>query len=55
MIAVGHTPQQSGEVLDLGFPLGIDTECVRGGWLTALDAGDGRVWQADQTGRLRAG
>jgi serine/threonine protein phosphatase 1 len=50
---VGHTPQLSGEVLDLGFLVCIDTNCYRGGWLTALDTDTGRVWQADQTGRLR--
>lgn len=51
---VGHTPQQSGEVLDLGFLVCIDTNCARGGWLTALEVGTGQVWQADRTGRLRA-
>jgi serine/threonine protein phosphatase 1 len=51
---VGHTPQQSGEVLDLGFLVCIDTNCARGGWLTALDVGTGQVWQADRAGRLRA-
>jgi serine/threonine protein phosphatase 1 len=50
---VGHTPQLSGEVLDLGFLICIDTNCARGGWLTALDVGTGRVWQADRSGRLR--
>jgi serine/threonine protein phosphatase 1 len=45
---VGHTPQHSGEVLDLGFLICIDTNCARGGWLTAIDVGTGRVWQADQ-------
>jgi serine/threonine protein phosphatase 1 len=52
---VGHTPQPSGEVLDLGFLVCIDTNCARGGWLTALDVGTGQVWQADRAGRLRAG
>ena len=52
---VGHTPQHSGEVLDLGFLVCIDTNCVRGGWLTALDTTTGRVWQADREGRLRVG
>jgi serine/threonine protein phosphatase 1 len=52
---VGHTPQPSGEVLDLGFLVCIDTNCVRGGWLTALDTGTGRLWQADRAGRLRRG
>lgn len=50
---VGHTPQLTGEVLDLGFLLCIDTTCARGGWLTALDVTTGQVWQADRTGRLR--
>ncbi len=52
---VGHTPQLSGEVLNLGFLVCIDTNCARGGWLTALDVGTGQVWQADRTGRLRTG
>ena len=51
---VGHTPQQSGDVLDLGFLICIDTNCARGGWLAALDVGSGEVWQADRGGRLRA-
>jgi serine/threonine protein phosphatase 1 len=50
---VGHTPQRSGEVLDLGFLVCIDTNCARGGWLTALDTDTGQVWQADRAGRLR--
>jgi serine/threonine protein phosphatase 1 len=52
---VGHTPQRSGEVLDLGFLVCIDTNCHRGGWLTALDVHSGQVWQADRSGRLRDG
>lgn len=50
---VGHTPQWTGEVLDLGSVVCIDTNCVRGGWLTALDVTTGEVWQADRDGRLR--
>jgi serine/threonine protein phosphatase 1 len=50
---VGHTPQRSGEVLDLGFLVCIDTNCCRGGWLTALDVETGQVRQADRQGRLR--
>ncbi len=50
---VGHTPQASGEVLDLGFLVCIDTNCVRGGWLTAVDLDSGQLWQADRGGRLR--
>ena len=52
---VGHTPQLSGAVLDLGFLVCIDTNCARGGWLTALDTATGGFWQADLTGRLRTG
>jgi serine/threonine protein phosphatase 1 len=50
---VGHTPQKSGEILDLGCLICIDTNCCRGGWLTALDVGAGRTWQVDREGRLR--
>jgi serine/threonine protein phosphatase 1 len=50
---VGHTPQYTGEVLDLGFLLCIDTNCHRGGWLTAYDIESGRFWQAGHTGKLR--
>src|SRR5262249_23126796 len=50
---VGHTPQWSGEILNLGFLVCIDTNCVRGGWLTALDVGTGQVWQANLLGQLR--
>ncbi len=52
---VGHTPQQSGAVLDLGFLLCIDTNCARGGWLTALNVGTGQIWQANRAGQLRTG
>jgi serine/threonine protein phosphatase 1 len=50
---VGHTPQRGGEILDLGFLLNIDTNCHRGGWLTALEVQTRRVWQADREGQLR--
>jgi serine/threonine protein phosphatase 1 len=50
---VGHTPQLAGEVLDLGFLVCVDTNCARGGWLTALDMNTGRIWQANQRGKLR--
>jgi serine/threonine protein phosphatase 1 len=50
---VGHTPQRSGDILDLGFLVCIDTGCHAGGWLTALDVDSGQVWQADRRRRLR--
>ncbi len=52
---VGHTPQTTGEVLDLGFVVCVDTDCSRGNWLTALDAATGTLWQANQHGELREG
>jgi serine/threonine protein phosphatase 1 len=50
---VGHTPQKSGEVLDLGFLQCIDTNSYRGGWLTALEVHTGQLWQSDARGKLR--
>jgi serine/threonine protein phosphatase 1 len=50
---VGHTPQRSGEILDLRFLVCIDTNCHAGRWLTALDVGSDQVWQANQRGQLR--
>lgn len=53
-VVVGHTPQTSGEVLDLGFLRCIDTDCSQGGWLTALEVNSGKVIQANQDGALKA-
>jgi serine/threonine protein phosphatase 1 len=50
---VGHTPQPSGEILDLGFLKCIDTLCHDGGWLTALEVQTGQAWQANQAGEMR--
>lgn len=50
---VGHTPQGTGEILDLGYLVCIDTYCFGGGWLTALDVESGKVWQANREGELR--
>jgi serine/threonine protein phosphatase 1 len=52
-VIVGHTPQAGGEVLDLDHVVCIDTYCVGGGWLTALEVETGRIWQADREGVLR--
>lgn len=49
----GHTAQKSGEILNAGHLLCIDTWVYGDGWLTALDVYSGQVWQADQEGRLR--
>ncbi len=52
---VGHTPQRSGRILDLGFLKAIDTWCHHGGWLTALEVESGEVTQANERGELRRG
>jgi serine/threonine protein phosphatase 1 len=52
-VITGHTSQRSGEILDLGHIVCIDTCCYGGGWLTALEVASGHVWQADRQGRIR--
>jgi serine/threonine protein phosphatase 1 len=52
-VVVGHTPQSNGSILDLEFLIGIDTDCFRGGWLSALNIGTGEVIQANQGGETR--
>ena len=52
-VVVGHTPQVSGLVLDLGFLICFDTDCSRGGWLTALDVRSRLVTQANQKVQTR--
>lgn len=47
---VGHTPQMTGEILDVGHLLGIDTGCGFGGLLTALDVIHGDIWQVNEQG-----
>ena len=52
-VIAGHTPQTSGESLDLGFLMVIDTDCSRGGWLTALEVRSGNLLQSDQKRNIR--
>jgi serine/threonine protein phosphatase 1 len=49
---VGHTPQENGEILDLVDLVCIDTFCVGGGCLTALEVDSRQAWQADRHGKL---
>jgi serine/threonine protein phosphatase 1 len=52
----GHTKQRRGVPLYLGTAICIDTGAYdRAGWLTCLDVGSYRVWQANQAGELRTG
>ena len=50
---VGHSSQKSGEILDVGHLVCIDTYCYGGGWLTALDVDTDEVWQVNRQGELR--
>ena len=50
---VGHTPDKSGEIFDIGHLMCIDTYCYGGAWLTAVDVLSGKVWQANEEGQLR--
>jgi serine/threonine protein phosphatase 1 len=52
---VGHTPQKSGEILNMDYLLCIDTYCVGDRWLTAVDVDNGTTWQTNQQGELRIG
>jgi serine/threonine protein phosphatase 1 len=50
---VGHSSQKSGEVLDVGHLVCIDTYCYGGGWLTAMDVVTEELWQVDRHGEFR--
>ena len=54
-VVVGHTVQRSGNINDLGFAICIDTNCCRGGWLTALDVDNRIYWQANEKKEHRSG
>jgi len=51
---VGHTAQKSGEILNAGYLMCIDTYCWGGGWLTSIDTTTGQIWQVDRNGRPRS-
>ena len=53
-VIVGHTEQASGEPLDLGHLVCIDTACWRHGWLTALEVNTGEIWQSSRFGVMRS-
>jgi serine/threonine protein phosphatase 1 len=54
-VICGHTSQRSGEILDLGDTICIDTFAHGSGWLTGLDVRTGEFWQANQRGDVRTG
>ena len=53
VIIAGHSPQRSGDILDIGHARCIDTNCVHGGWLTAMEVTSRQVWQCSREGALR--
>lgn len=53
-VFVGHTPQSNGQLLDLGFLTVADTDCSRGGWLSAVEVRTGKLYQTNQEGRIRS-
>ena len=55
IMVCGHTSQRSGLPLNLGHAVCIDTRVYAKGWLTCLDVGTGRYWQANQQGETRIG
>jgi serine/threonine protein phosphatase 1 len=54
-VIVGHTSQKSGEILDLGSTVCIDTYAHGGGHLTCLDCSSWQYWQANLIGRVSTG
>jgi serine/threonine protein phosphatase 1 len=52
-VIAGHSSQKSGEILDVGHLVCIDTYCFGGGWLAALDVHTEEVWQTNRQGELR--
>ena len=54
-VYVGHTPQPSGNVLDLGYLVCVDTYCFGRGYLTAMNLQTQDLIQVDYHGHLRAG
>lgn len=50
----GHTSQKSGQPVNLGHAICIDTRAYDGGWLTALDVNTGQIWQANQQGETQS-
>jgi len=54
-VVCGHTRQASGEILNLGRAICIDTAACGGQWLTCLDAENGDYWQANEAGETRSG
>ena len=55
IMVCGHTAQKSGMPDNVGHAVCIDTWVYGDGWLTCLDVGSGRFWQANQRRETRRG
>jgi Calcineurin-like phosphoesterase len=53
VMVCGHTKQRSGLPRNWGCAVCIDTWVYGDGWLTCLEVGTGRLWQANQKGEVR--
>jgi serine/threonine protein phosphatase 1 len=54
VMVCGHTSQKSGLPRNIGHAVCVDTWAHGEGWLTCLDVGSGRYWQANQRGDTRS-
>lgn len=52
-VYVGHTPQPSGIVLDLGYLVCVDTYCFGSGFLTGMNVETNEIIQVDKKGFRR--
>jgi serine/threonine protein phosphatase 1 len=52
IIVCGHTPQKSGQPLNLGYGICLDTNACAGGPLTCMETGSGKIWQAMPGGKI---
>lgn len=52
IVVCGHTPQKSGQPLNRGYAICLDTNTCGGGPLTCMESACGRVWQAHANGRV---
>lgn len=50
---VGHTAQSSGEILNAGHIICVDTCCYGGGYLSGLEMNSGTLYQVDREGNRR--
>ncbi len=55
IMVCGHTQQRSGNPINLGHAICIDTWVYGLGWLTCLEVTSGQFWQANQRGEERTG